>query len=858
MMRDTRHPPVPSALMMRGVTPKIVRIPASRSAKVRRARFACAAFASLLALVAPHAAGEHPVSRGVRGFTYHDEFYPTFRRARGSRGYTPLLRARLAAEFRAGHDLADDKPALTTVAWAYERANGGRSFTFSGAHYLTAFDEPALRTMLLNAIVWTAKLEVPRGGARSGLPGAAMQAARMQTDTLTFHRDPQRTGWNRHETTLTPKRVAGGPFGLLWESPQLDGIAGQPPRLYASPLYVDQVHIAMKGGRRETFPVVFAATNTGYVYAVNAFRTRGTAPGTILWRTQLGAPCRLQPAPLDGIPTGVLSTPVIDPHRRRIYITHCDPGNGWQAYALDLGSGAVLAGWPVRLDEARLNALNRNAGPPVPPTRRFDFRVQRGALNLSPDGESLYVTFGETETGWIAAIDTAKPRVASAFAAQAIPHRGGGGMWGAGGPAVDEQGNVFVVTGTGYNGFVDRANDWTQSVLMLAQTSEGFVLRGTYTPFNHCNTATMDIDLGSGGAMLLPEHDASSSATPRLLVVGGKQGNAYLLDRARLPGRLDRRPPCSDDPASDASLLPPDDQPQFAKRGPLNVFGPYSEKDAAMDLAHGRSVPATFRDADGKSFVFMTGSTRKEEGSTASIPPSLARLEVVTGAGGSAYLRIAQREVHTAFENPGSPFVTSNGPHDAIVWVLDENTRRSAPLAGPRPPQPVLYAFDAMTLALLWKSQPGELYTSGKYNEPAFARGTVFVGTDRIQAFGLGGRRETRETGAVLPAAAVESLANAAADGAVATASITSRASAAIAPPQTVPDGNLSTRDGKVLYEQRCAACHDHPQGNIPPRAVLSSRSQQHIVDALTQGAMRPFAQGLGADEVDALARYLQ
>ncbi len=42
-----------------------------------------------------------------------------------------------------------------------------------------------------------------------------------------------------------------------------------------------------------------------------------------------------------------------------------------------------------------------------------------------------------------------------------------------------------------------------------------------------------------------------------------------------------------------------------------------------------------------------------------------------------------------------------------------------------------------MTLRLLWKSRPGELHTSGKYNEPAFARGSVFVGTDRIQAFGM-------------------------------------------------------------------------------------------------------------------------
>ena len=90
-----------------------------------------------------------------------------------------------------------------------------------------------------------------------------------------------------------------------------------------------------------------------------------------------------------------------------------------------------------------------------------------------------------------------------------------------------------------------------------------------------------------------------------------------------------------------------------------------------------------------------------------------------------------------ALENPGSALVTSNGPRDAVVWVLDPNASRSALLVGDGAPRPILYAFDAMTLRLLWKSAPGQLQASGKYNEPAIARGVVFVGTDRIQAFGL-------------------------------------------------------------------------------------------------------------------------
>ena len=744
----------------------------------------------------------HPVARGVPRFSHFDEFYPTVHFEAGA---APILSS-----------------SRYDTAWAFERADGGRAFGFTGAHYLVTLDAPPIRTLLLNAILWTAGRVVPRPGARATLADAARPIA-AQLDHPTFHHDAQRSGWNPTESTLTPAAVASASFGLVWETPAFEGFEGEAPRLYASPLYLDRVAISAGEQRGGVFSVVFAATNTGYVYAIAAFATDKAPAGTILWRTRLGAPCRLEPAPLDGVATGVLSTPVIDTTRATLYVTHCDPRSRWQAYALDIASGALRPGWPVRLDEAAFNApgMNRNAGPSVlPPRRRHDFRVQRAALNLSPDGSHLYVAFGETETGWIASVDTASARIASAFSTQAIPHRGSAGIWGAGGPAVDAEGNVYVVTGTGFGGFVDRAYDWTQSVLKLAHdAANGFTLRGTYTPFNHCQSAELDIDLGSGGASLLPGST--------FMVVGGKQGNAYLLDSARLPGRLDRRPDCSNDASSDASLLRPASQPQFGTRGPLNVFGPYSEKDAAMDLARARSVPATFRDERGRAFAFVTGSTKKAEGSPESVPPSLARLEIVAKPGEPAFLRVDQVENTLVFENPGSPVVSSNRSRDAVVWVLDENARRSALLAGPGAPRPVLHALDAMTLAPLWKSRPGELSTSGKYNQPIVARGRVFVGTDRIQAFGLGPR--------MTPRAAMDAPA-----------------------PARVARLAAAARDAATLYRERCAGCHDDPQGSIPPRAVIATRAYPRIVDALTRGSMRPHAEGMSTEEIDAVARYLQ
>jgi type 1 glutamine amidotransferase len=667
----------------------------------------------------------HPISSGVGTFTYQDEFYPTIRFL-DSNVVTPILVGKLSG-----------KPVERPVAWAFEREGGGRSFAFTGLHYLAALDQPDLRKLLLNAIVWTAGIEVPREGVRS----ANDADTRGTHDSPAFHRDSQRTGWYSAESKLSPRTVSEKTFGLIWESPVLDGIQGAEPHLYASPLYVDRVKLTAAPHQGRTFSLLFSATSTGFVYAIHAFKQHGVAPGTILWKTQLAGACASSSYP----PIGVLSTPVIDPTRNTLYVTHCSDAVDhfsfvYKVYALDIRTGEVLRGWPLTLNRAAVTqaGINQNAPPAdakSPPYTGPGLGLQRAALNLSPDGQWLYVAFGESTPGWLIAIDTTRAKVASSFASVANPRGRVGGIWGAGGPAVDTDGSVFVVTGTTFNGYVDQPNDWSQSALKFRHAPDGaFALAGTYTPFNYCQTAHLDIDLGSGGALLVPT--LSTTSQWRLMAFGGKQGNLYLVNRAKLPGHLNKRQPCSEDPASDLSLLPPAARGS-SKRSPLNVFGPYSEKHGAMDQAKSRSVPAYFRDSQGTPFLFVTGSSKQQEDSAVSIPPSLARVRIVTPKNQAPYLTIDQLEQTLVFKNPGSPVITSNGPNGAIVWVLDENAPRTASLSGPDAPRPVLYALDAMTFKPLWKSKPAELRTGGKYTEPAFAHGTVFVGTDRIQAFGL-------------------------------------------------------------------------------------------------------------------------
>jgi hypothetical protein len=533
-------------------------------------------------------------------------------------------------------------------------------------------------------------------------------------NTVAFHRDRARLGWDSDESTLTPTVVAGPSFGWLWDSEPLDSavINGTtyPPRIYASPLYVDNV--------------VIVATTNGWVYAVSACNPGGVPAGTILWRTQLTTPA-VVPGLDGGAPLGVLATPFADLDAKppRLYVTSMDAAAGWQVFALDLSSGAVLPGWPLNINGTTLSPVNRN-GPAA--FQKATEMSQRAALNLSPDGSRLYFSFGgysDQAIGWMVAVDTAQPAIAAAFsAAPSLDETAYGGMWGPGGPAIDDNGNVYTTTGNAPGGTANAPRTWGNSLL---EWTPDLTLAGTYTPFNYCQLDAADIDVGGCSPILLPTG---------LVAFGGKQGNVYLLERDRLPGALDARPPCSTDSSSDASLLPPGPQPQFGAPGPLNVFGPYSETHGDADHAKMRSTPAYFAGADGVPRLFVSGASKASADSSQSVAPSLVRLSV---AASPAYLSIDAADPLTVFVNPGSPVVSSNGTDDPVVWVLDENASRAASLLDTSNPNPVLYAIDGTTLQELWHSPTDFIDLGGKYTTPVIAHGFVFVASDRVQAFGV-------------------------------------------------------------------------------------------------------------------------
>ncbi len=107
-------------------------------------------------VVSPGAKG-HPICRGWESFAAYDEFYYRIRFKEGDERLVPIMTAVLPKEGRQ----------CETIAWAVERKDGGRGFGFTGGHFHCNWYIESFRKMVLNAVLWTAKVDVPQEGVRS-------------------------------------------------------------------------------------------------------------------------------------------------------------------------------------------------------------------------------------------------------------------------------------------------------------------------------------------------------------------------------------------------------------------------------------------------------------------------------------------------------------------------------------------------------------------------------------------------------------------------------------------------------------------------------------------------------------------
>lgn len=121
---------------------------------------------------------DHPIARGVRPFKISDEWYYHMRFREKMEGVTPILSAVPPDGTRKGKDGPHSGNAAVRaavgaaehVAWARERPDGGRGFGFTGGHTHWNWAHDDLRKLVLSALVWIARAEVPPGGVPSKTP----------------------------------------------------------------------------------------------------------------------------------------------------------------------------------------------------------------------------------------------------------------------------------------------------------------------------------------------------------------------------------------------------------------------------------------------------------------------------------------------------------------------------------------------------------------------------------------------------------------------------------------------------------------------------------------------------------------
>jgi uncharacterized protein (TIGR03437 family) len=344
---------------------------------------------------------------------------------------------------------------------------------------------------------------------------------------LTYHNDLARTGQNLNETLLTPASVSSGQFGRLFTY-AVDG------QVYAQPLYLPGVIIPGKGIHN----VVFVVTEHDSVYAFDADNYLA-AP---LWHVSFLNPAAgVTPASAADLgcesitpEIGITSTPVIDPASGTLYVVAMtEPSSNnylHQLHALDVTTGAEKPGSPV---EIQASVPGQGDGNSTVQFRPWLYKQRAGLLLLNGVVYTAWSSQcdGGNYHGWIIGYDARTFHQVAVYTD--TPNWYAGAFWqGGAAPAADAQGNIYVVSANGTFDTNLGGSDLGDSIIKLS-SGNSLSVEDYFTPYNADELSEKDIDLGSSGALLLPD-GAGSSAHPHLLVSGSKEGSVYLVDRDNL------------------------------------------------------------------------------------------------------------------------------------------------------------------------------------------------------------------------------------------------------------------------------------------------------------------------------------
>ena len=534
-----------------------------------------------------------------------------------------------------------------------------------------------MRTLLLTAfLLFASVLLTAAPGQHSPKPAIGFKGV------LTYHNDNLRSGHNPNETALALKNVNSTTFGKLF-------IVSADGKVDAQPLYVPGISIS--GGMHN---VLFIATEHDSVYAVDADN------GAPLWQVTM---LKQGESPSDdrgcgqvSPEIGVTATPVIDPSagpHGTLYVTAMSKdtsGNYHQRlHALDITSGSEEFGGPVDVAAKYPGTGDNSQGGYV----IFDpkqYKERPGLLLLNHVVYTFWSSHCDIRpyTGFI--ISYNETTLAQQSVLDITPNGSEGSIWAAGaGPAADSAGNIYFLVANGtfdttldQNGFPING-DYGNAFIKLSTKKGSLAVADYFNMYNTVQESDADEDLGSGGAMLLPNIKDSGGTVHHLAVGAGKDQNIYLVNRDNM-----------------------------GKFNPQNNNQIYQELPAALGGSV-FSMPAFW-------------SKRIYYGAVGDVIRAFA-------FNSSAQLNanpIAQSS--NSFGYPGTtPSISGNSAKNVILWAAEN----SSPA--------VLHAYNAKTLAEIYNSNQAaggrdHFGDGNKFITPTIANGKVYVGTTTgVGVFGL-------------------------------------------------------------------------------------------------------------------------
>ncbi len=513
------------------------------------------------------------------------------------------------------------------------------------------------------------------------LSGTGVAASTSGVNVLTVHNDNARTGQNLNETILTTSNVNSANFGKLGTLP-VDGLVD------AEPLYVSNLTVA-----GSPHNVVFVVTEHDSVFAFDADSLSQLWTVSLLGSNETTSDDRgcSQVTP----EIGITSTPVIDltagPHGTifAVAMSKDNSGNYHQRlHALDITTGAELTGSPVAVQATFPGTGDNSSNGNVV----FDPAKYKERAGLLLINNMIYTSWAShcdnaPYTGWLISYNESTLQQASVL--NVTPNGAEGAIWMAGaGLAADTVGYVYFLDANGTfddtldsNGFPANG-DFGNAFLKISTSGNALAVADYFTMFNTNAESSVDEDLGSGGAMVLPDLQDSSGNTWHLAVGAGKDTHIYVVNRDSM-GKFNTH--------IDSAI--------------------YQEVDGGLSGGV-YSMPAYFNNT-----VYF-----------GAVGDSLKAFSIVNARLGAS----AASKSATSFAYPGaSPSISANGTTNGIIWAVQKSTTG------------VLHAYDATNLANeLYNSNQAsnnrDQFSDNKFITPMIANGKVYVGTpNSVVVFGL-------------------------------------------------------------------------------------------------------------------------